>query len=365
MNESSEYLTGQIITYIGNKRSLLPLIGKAVVKVSEAVGRNKMRLFDVFSGSGVVSRYFKQFASELYSNDLETYSRICNECYLSNAGRMAGVFTRQDLDGFRKRVEENMAPGFISEMYAPKDDGNIKPGERAFYTTRNAMYIDTAMREIDGMPEEARKYLMAPLLYSASVHCNTSGVFKGFYKGRDGVGKFGGEAGNALFRILGSVEVEYPVMSRFDCDSVVFQKDAVEAAESMPCEVDLAYLDPPYNQHPYGSNYFMLNLIAEGRRPEKVSGVSGIPEDWNRSAYNRKKDAWNELQRLVSALRAKYVAISYNSDGFVSYDEFVDGLSRLGRLDVFDTEYNTFRGCRNLHSRDMHVREYLFLLERE
>ncbi|MDR0684304.1 MAG: DNA adenine methylase [Spirochaetaceae bacterium] len=28
-------------------------------------------------------------------------------------------------------------------------------------------------------------------------------------------------------------------------------------------EVDLAYLDPPYNQHPYGSNYFMLNLILD------------------------------------------------------------------------------------------------------
>ena len=32
-------------------------------------------------------------------------------------------------------------------------------------------------------------------------------------------------------------------------------------------DLDLAYFDPPYNQHPYGSNYFMLNLLVHYRRP--------------------------------------------------------------------------------------------------
>jgi len=52
--------------------------------------------------------------------------------------------------------------------------------------------------------------------------------------------------------------------------------------------VDLIYLDPPYNQHPYGSNYFMLNLICTNERPHTLSKVSGIPGDWNKSQYNYK-----------------------------------------------------------------------------
>ena len=56
---------------------------------------------------------------------------------------------------------------------------------------------------------------------------------------------------------------------------------------------DLAYFDPPYNQHPYGSNYFMLNLVSSYERPnvEKISRVSGIPKDWNRSVFNKKRFA--------------------------------------------------------------------------
>ena len=60
--------------------------------------------------------------------------------------------------------------------------------------------------------------------------------------------------------------------------------------EQLP-PVDVAYLDPPYNQHPYGSNYFMLNLLASGREPaaEELSQVSGIPKNWNRSHYNKSR----------------------------------------------------------------------------
>ena len=63
-------------------------------------------------------------------------------------------------------------------------------------------------------------------------------------------------------------------------------------------------------------------------------------------------------------VRAKYILISYNSDGFVKYDDFVEHLSKLGDLTTMSTDYNTFRGCRNLSERDIHVKEYLFLLKR-
>ena len=84
MAERKEFLTDQIITYLGNKRSLLEFIDNAVKVVLEEIGNDKIDIFDVFAGSGVVSRYFKQYSNNLYTNDLENYCYTINKCYLSN-----------------------------------------------------------------------------------------------------------------------------------------------------------------------------------------------------------------------------------------------------------------------------------------
>ena len=48
--ENREYLSEQLITYLGNKRSLLPFIGEAVSSVQKKLNKPKLRFFDVFSG---------------------------------------------------------------------------------------------------------------------------------------------------------------------------------------------------------------------------------------------------------------------------------------------------------------------------
>jgi adenine-specific DNA-methyltransferase len=133
--------------------------------------------------------------------------------------------------------------------------------------------------------------------------------------------------------------------------------------ENLP-EVDVAYFDPPYNQHPYGSNYFMLNLLVDYKRPEDVSRVSGIPVDWNRSQYNRRRDAEIALLDLTEKVKAKFVLISYNSDGFIKHDRFTQELAKLGTLSIFETPYNVFRASRNLHGRSTRVTEFLYLVEK-
>jgi len=227
------------------------------------------------------------------------------------------------------------------------------------------MVLDTARRAIDDLPAGLRPFVLAPLLAQASVHVNTSGVFKGFYKDpATGRGKFGGAAGNALTRIRGDIALEAPVLSRFDCDTDVHQGDANAVARELPA-VDLAYLDPPYNQHPYGSNYFMLNLLVDGRRPADVSRVSGIPRDWNRSAYNRRTHALPAFRNLLENLNAKFVLVSFNSEGFISHEQMTTLLASRGRVTTVETTYNAFRGSRNLRGRPLHVTEYLYLLERD
>ena len=154
-----------------------------------------------------------------------------------------------------------------------------------------------------------------------------------------------------------------PVLSRFDCDSIIHQEDANTLADKLD-EVDLAYLDPPYNQHPYGSNYFMLNLLLDYREPKVISRVSGIPADWQRSAYNRRAAAADALHDLLEHTQASHILISYNDEGFLTREHFEQMLSRFGHFQVLHQRYNAFRGSRNLHTRPTHLIEQLFLLER-
>ena len=363
--EDPAFLSEQIVTYIGNKRALLGFIGQALDIVRDELGREKLSIADAFSGSGVVSRFFKRYASALYANDLERYCRTINECYLANRSEI-DMASLRGLHGelLGRLADDRLERGFISELYAPRDDRAIQPGERVFYTARNAMYIDTARRLIGDLPASARPFLLAPLLYEASVHANTSGVFKGFYKNSEtGLGQFGGNGRNALSRILGDISLPFPVFSRFECDVHVSRMDADAFADGLPA-IDLAYLDPPYNQHPYGSNYFMLNLIDEYRRPAAVSRVSGIPEGWNKSRYNVRGEARAALLGLCRGLPAKYLLVSFNSDGFIGRGEMEAALGEVGDVRILETVYNTFRGSRNLSGRETHVKEFLYLVRK-
>jgi len=363
--EDERYLTEQIITYIGNKRSLLRFITKGIQIVQKRLNKNKLIIFDVFSGSGIVARHFKQYSKLLLVNDLEKYSKITNECYLSNKDEIDIPYLKKIYNDLLNNIANtSLITGIITSLYSPEDDDNIKTGERVFYTRRNAMYIDTVRNLIEDINNDYKKYFLAPLLSEASVHSNTAGVFKGFYKNKEtGIGQFGGSNSDALFRIKGDIVLPFPLFSNFSCESIVYNGDSNEIIKEAP-EVDLAYLDPPYNQHPYGSNYFMLNLILENKYPEKMSKVSGIPDNWNRSSYNKKQSALDSLTGLVLKIKAKYVLISFNSEGFITLDEMKNMLQKIGKIEILETKYNTFRGCRNLTNRDIHVKEYLYLLEK-
>lgn len=365
LQEDPKYLSNQVVTYIGNKRALLPFIGRAVRLVKERIGKEKLAIFEPFTGSGIVARSLKKHASRLVVNDLEDYTIPLGECYLANRSdvnaKAIGHWNRR----LRRLLQsqDTLKAGFLTDLYAPRDESSIQLGERVFYTPANARRIDTARQFIDTAPPNVQPFLLAPLLAAASVHANTAGVFKGFYKDRDtGIGKYGGRNGDALSRICASIDVPMPVLSRFSAKTEVHQGDANSVARCIP-RVDLAYLDPPYNQHPYGSNYFMLNLITNYQRPTEVSRVSGIPVSWNRSRYNKRPHARAAFWDLVTHIRAKYLVVSYNAEGFIPFETMVDMLMSLGRLTVFEKQYNTFRACRNLANRPTHVTEYLFLVE--
>jgi adenine-specific DNA-methyltransferase len=363
--EDPNYLSEQLITYIGNKRALLGQIGKAVMYVKKRTGKEHLRVFDAFSGSGVVSRFLKAHASLIVSNDFEDYAAVVARCYLRNRSSVNFRALSEIVEELNARVADEPLPkGFIETLYAPKDESEITKDDRVFYTTTNARRLDNYRRMIDRILPDFRDLLLGPLLSAASVHSNTAGVFKGFYKDRiTGVGQYGGTGSDALKRIKGKIKLEIPVFSKYECDYQILQDDTNKVASQIK-GLDLAYIDPPYNQHPYGSNYFMLNLLVHYKRPDKISRVSGIPSDWRRSGYNVRTKSLPLLEELLHKIDARFLLISFNNEGFISPDEMRAMLQKIGAVDEFSARYNTFRGSRNLRNRTLHVTEQMFLVER-
>lgn len=367
LEEDPDYLTRQLVTYIGNKRTLLGLIRSAVEDVRRRTGQDKLRILDAFSGSGVVSRMLKQYASELVVNDTEDYARVISECYLANRGSTPTDVLAATVSALNRAVDDvgPAWPGLIRRLYAPRDADAIGPEDRVFYTPENANRLDTYRQLLEDEPPEIRSLLMGPLLSKASIHANTAGVFKGFYKDRGtGVGKFGGSGADALERITAQITLEPPILSRFECAYSVHQADANLLIDDVG-GFDVAYFDPPYNQHPYGSNYFMLNLLVNYEEPEEISKVSGIPTSWRRSDYNVRSKALPRLRELIGGVDARFVILSFNDEGFISPPEIREVLNEVGTVTEQRQPYTTFRGCRNLRNRSAQVVEHVYLIEKD
>lgn len=363
----SPFFSSHLITYIGNKRRLLPFLYEGFSRVRDRVGKDKLTILDGFAGSGASARLLKAFASDLYVNDLEDYAETINRAYLANKSEVDLSKLEKYIDWLNtnKLQAKTESSGFIERHYAPKNDSNIEPGERVFYTNSNAKIIDNVRRLIDEIPEPYRTFALAALIVRASVHTNTSGVFKGFHK-RNGIGHFGGQGENALTRIKQEITLDTPIFSDFECDVFVHKQDVNELVNNLNLpEFDLVYYDPPYNQHPYGSNYFMLNFINSGTEQEiQEDGVSGIAKHWNKSAYNKRKVAEDAMDRLLRDTRARFIVISYNDEGIIPIDGFKEILSRYGRWELMEQDYNTYRGSRNLRDRSIKVKELLWILEK-
>ena len=322
--ENKLYLSEQIITYLGNKRKLLDNIAIEVETILNNNGVKKAKICDLFSGSGVVARKLKQYSSRIYANDLENYSYVINDCYLTNKEDFNEAFYDEMYEYIMSREP---IEGIITNNYAPMDDRDIREGERAFYTHENAIIIDSVRNAIDDVPESYKKFFLAPLLYEASVHANTSGVFKGFYKSKTrNVGKFGGEGENAIERITGEIKLKKPIFSNYDCQVTLFKEDA--------------------------------NVLVR-----HLQGID-IPDDWNKSDYNKKNKALTAFEKLVNDIDSKYLIISYNNEGFISENEMSEMLMKYGKVSIKEIDYVAFRGSRNLKNRNTHTTEYIFVLKK-
>jgi adenine-specific DNA-methyltransferase len=248
--------------------------------------------------------------------------------------------------------------------------------ERLFYTHENAAFLDRARSAIESRYPRSdlvtrkasaeRALLLGLVVYEAATHANTSGVFKAYHKG------FGGHGRDALRRILSPMLLEHPLLWPGPASEVA-KSDASAFCRSR--SADLCYLDPPYNQHQYGSNYHLLNTIAvwdrapvKDDRSEKggLLFAAGIPESWkeSRSAFCSRASAPAAFRELYQSIDARTIVLSYNTEGLVSPEELVDILSDRAEVSIRSVEYVKYRGGRQSASSRSGNSEILFIARR-
>lgn len=373
MVESPGYLNSQLISYRGNKRKLLLLLEEALGVVQTRLGNRKLKILDAFSGSGVCSRFFKRYADLVISNDLQPFATLLAQCYLTNQSDVDTTDLSRLIDLLEKQKLLPQPSGFIERLYAPKDDQNIQPGERVFFTTRNARILDNVCRSLEGVDPALRRLVLGPLMAEVSIHSNTAGHFKSFLKNREtGLGCFGGKTGSMRERFMADITIRQPILSAYECESKVFCMDANTLVRELD-EIDVAYFDPPYGSQPYGYLYFMLNLLADYTEPKAVSTVAGVPRDWIRSQYSTTKSGLEPLMDLIAATPTKFVLLSYSNEGKITLDEIEKGLGALGTFTSVSQSHPRFNssaqsskhGTRGKRGARLRVQEYVYVLEKQ
>jgi adenine-specific DNA-methyltransferase len=374
------YLTGQLIAYIGNKRALLPFLARAFSELAD--GRKGLVFSDPFAGSGAVSRLARLMGFSVLCNDWEPYCLAINSCYLRvSASEALHLFPGKGIDAVL--AELNCLPSprpesrYISRHYAPRSTGSADwRTERLFYTAENAAVIDAVRTRIEelypGTPARERErkekaLLLGPLLYEASTHTNTSGVFKACHKG------FGGHGRDALGRIMAPIRLPRPILVDSPFPSRVFCMDAARFAGAHGA--DICYLDPPYATHQYGSNYFMLTSIALWDKPEvseergadgRLRKKAGIRPDWvrTRSPFCSRSTAAEAFRRMADAADCRWLCMSYSDEGLLSPEEVADILAETGSLSVRTTGYVKYPGGKQSITRTTGNVELLFVADR-
>ena len=373
---TEEYIFAQLIPYIGNKRKLLHLIGQAV----EFTGCEGGTFVDLFAGSTVVARWAKKAGFRVIANDWEPYSHeIALGTVVPNRrpafralGGAAEVFAHLN----------SLPPvcGYVARHLCPRDDDKPDPAaERMFFTRANGERIDAireqlaAWRATGAISRAELAYVLASLIYAVSYASNTSGVFKGYHNG------WGGRTGTALYRIRGRLAVTPPVLHDNGQANLALQADAQQLAPALTDvaggEPAIVYIDPPYNQHPYGSNYHVLNTVTLWDSPPLSPGImvdgrakdkAAIRKDWRtarRSPYNSRTGATAAFDELIGNLRARWALVSYSTDGNIPLEDMLTILARRGELHVFMQTYKRYRVSTPRMSHKSHNVEFVAAID--
>lgn len=333
--------------YLGNKESILTEISDLLE--SQGLLKDGFTFFDAFCGSGSVADYFKSYY-DIIINDNLTWSvkyakgRVCAPTC---------TFDKLGFDPFEYlNANENTVQGFMYRNYAPTESA------RMYFTPENAGRIDYFRNQIEDwknenlLSEEEYCYLIACLIESVSDVSNTAGVYGAFLKKWDS---------RATKRIVFSKVDFRPARYKSIRTYNAKIEDIIEEVEC-----DILYLDPPYTQNQYGTQYHLLETLVLDDNPS-ISKVTGSRSTAPmRSDWSKEYKANILFDRILAKTKAKYIVLSYNNDGFMSKEYIEAAMKRYGKLETFVCKKIAYKKYQNWKSQNENKHfEYLFFVEKK
>lgn len=333
------------MNYIGSKLSLLPFIEDTI---KDLVGDNLSDkvLCDLFAGTGIVGRAYKPRVKKVISNDWELYSYVLNRNYIGNHTE---IDDKSDYLSFLNSLD-GIEDGFIYNNYCLASGSG-----RQYFSDENGKRIDAVRKQIEewikkeSISEDLYYFLLSSLLESADKYANTASVYGAFLKHLKT---------SAQKRMI----IEPALYSINENEHEVYCEDAGILIKRI--SGDILYLDPPYNARQYGANYHLLNTIAD-YRSFSPKGKTGLRE-YQRSSYCSKNSAIRSLFGLIKDADFKYIILSYNNEGLMSFDEIRNAMSSYGKYGVYSLDYHRFRADKeeNRKHKANKTTEYLHVLEK-
>lgn len=295
-----------MIKYLGSKRTLVPVLG-AIAAESGATSA-----VDLFTGTTRVAQEFKRRGLFTLANDVATYSEVLADCYISTD---AGAVDPQE-------IQDTL------------DTLNALPGRRGYFTRtfcedaryfqpKNGARVDAIRDAIEERYAQSwmRPILLTSLMLAADRVDSTTGVQMAYLK-------------QWAARAHHDLELRLPDLLPGGGASA--RRDAGDLVADLPRQ-DLVYLDPPYNQHRYFTNYHIWETLVRWDRPEAY-GVARKRIDSRdastKSVYNRKREMPAEMERLLHALDAELAVVSYNNESWIEPPEMMRALRDNGFEDV-------------------------------
>lgn len=312
-----------MIKYLGSKRRLVPVIDA----MAAAVGAR--RALDLFTGTTRVAQQLKRRGAVVTAIDTARYSEVLARCYVESDSR---TVDRADLrEALRHLAARPPRPGYFTETFCHRS---------RFFQPHNGARID-AIR--DAIEQEHAGTALYPLVLSSLLEAadrvdSTTGVQMAFVK-------------EWAPRSYNTLELREPAL--LDGPGYVHRGDACELGPVVG-EFDFAYLDPPYNQHRYFTNYHIWETLVAWDAPEHY-GVACKRRDARdpstRSAFNRRREMPAALARVLQDVRAEVLVLSYNDESWVTLDELRAMCSARGTVEALALDSKRYVGAQiGIHS---------------
>lgn len=333
--------------FLGNKDSILTKIEQLLGE--KGLLNDEYTFFDAFCGTGAVAEYFKN-RYRLIINDNLNWATIYTK------GRICAPLCKFEKLGFDPfsylNNSKSVKHGFIYNTYS------VGGSTRMYFTAENAERIDYFRAEIeewkkgDLLSDAEYCYLLACLIESVSHVSNTAGVYGAFLKKWDS-------------RALKPIVFNKVDFVDTPCKSVDCYCNKIENIISK-IDCDILYLDPPYTQNQYGTQYHLLETLILDDNPS-VSAITGSrPTAPMRSDWSKEFKANILFDKVLAETRAKYIILSYNNDGFMSKEFIESAMKRYGKPETFVCKKISYKKYQNWKSQNENAHfEYLFFIEKK